>query len=307
MKGARGAATAVLTVLLAVAASACSASPGASDQGSLASLDDVGLTEAASTPGTTSGADLSGQSSIDVRSSDCPPGWTGLGVASIDATDPTVLGEVVACTDPSRSTTYLENTGTAVWLLGAAVPAASAFRYHSPTGEALFLQTVRAGRSREAIAPGSQLTIALPPTKVTFDVDLPLTYAWEGESLMVGKLDAYGDGLTTVSLAPDSQAGEALTACTVALEAFAAAHVDLAKADPVRTVLQGLGVSETAGPCRTAASEVVLGEPAYTNLADELALVGNDPQLTTLLTKRLRGAAAAAEALRNDVRLLLAP
>jgi hypothetical protein len=314
----RRAAAALLTTMVVATTLACSntaksAAAGPRSQAVPSSRDASPTSEVAPRSGASPTSEVApatapaGGASIDVRAAYCPSGWTALRVTSLGATEVTGLGAVIACTDASRTTTYLENRSSAAWLLGPTVPAASVFRYHAPLGLPLFLQTVRSSRNREAVTPGSQLSIALPPTAVSWEVDLPLTYAWEGHSLIVGKLEAFGEGYTTTSLTPGSQAGRALAACTVGIEIRAAASGDLEDADPVETTLAGLGARAAGGACRTATDSVVLGDPAYTSLSDELDQVAVDPQLTTALTIRLEAASAVTRALSDDVRLLVGP
>lgn len=217
MDAKRGVAAAVIVVAAVCWLSACSNRTSAVESDSTGTLADA---DAAAAPETGDSATATPRAGLGVArhqvpDTSCPDGWSGLVVTADTRVRSDHLDDVVACTDAARATTYVENAGHAVWVLDADAAAGEhVWRFRSGLAETSFLQVARDLRHREAMVPGSVLTVDLPPEEVAWDLDLPLTFGLEAHGLLVAALRSTGpDGADEAMMRRGPEA-KSLATCT---------------------------------------------------------------------------------------------
>ncbi len=303
---ARGVARPVVATVAVACLAACGLPLSQDDTAATVGEPGTGTGAASSAPGAVSTTDAG--TTYRVPQAACPRGWRGLSVASGPASRaPT---GVVACSDASGTTTYLENRSLATWLLDVDAAAASTiWRVDEGLAEVSFLQVARSARSREPMVPGAKLTIDVPPDQVSWDLDLPLSFAWETHRLITGLLlSDFGPLAMSKALTRHSRAGFALARCSVAVDDFAASVDGLDQVEPTSVVLTGLGSSSSAASrCRTAASQAHLRDPGtgeVVTMAGRLDQLGSRTGLLTSTRTRLTRAATYWRALHGGMHLV---
>ncbi len=275
----------LVATVLAATLTSCALDQGPAEEGSFASGSGTGFPASSDT-------DALDEVTYAVPDSSCPPGWTGVEVTTGGDGGVGDLDDVVACTDALEQRTYLENNSRIVWLLSATnVTPSTAVRMRPGLGETSFVRIVRETRGQEAMAPGSAMTVRVPPQEMSWTPDLPLTFGWEGHALTSAGLQSIDKSLATGALRRSNDAGDVLVACTLAVHGAASAVSDLAGADAAQVVLAGL----RSAPCRTAG--------VTARVAKQLGQVRSEAQRLKVLTANLSAAAASSQALPNGAQL----
>lgn len=198
--------------------------------------------------------------SHQVPSTSCPAAHPiGLAITTDSAAEVDRLADVIACTDAAGATTYLKNTGDAVWTLRSRATRAGLVNAVDDTLQATsFRAIVRAVRpdGPAMMTPGSAVTVDLPPALVQWDLDLLLSVDWMGHEVMAGKIKTIGMNWYLGALSRRSPARAALVRCTLGVDEAARSVPGLADADFTQVLLVGLGTASTVNQCRQAAVRI---------------------------------------------------
>lgn len=249
------------------------------------------------------------RSNYQVPDWQCPPGWTGLRLETDNPAEVKYLDAMPACTDSSRTRSYLENKTDAVWVLSS-TSVAGTWRSDRPSLErASFSGLAQARRPGTVVlAPGEAGTVDLPADGIRWDLDLPLSFGWEAHSIVAEKIASKGEAAVIAAFERRSPAGAAIASCTLAATEMASTYEELDEADATEVLVTSLGSAAAGGVCARQASRVPVVEAQTRQrvaLSTALSRVSRVTEGVEAAHTRLEGAQSWAKLARSGVRWIL--
>jgi hypothetical protein len=201
-----------------------------------------------------------------------------LQVSLVTAPNVPVRSDVIACTDDSRTSLSLRNTGVAVWVIALKQPA----EIHSVTEDAesdVFRQAF--GSDERLITPGRGVAVPTAPQDVTWTPDVAMSGSWLVHDYAVGMVIDYGRRSLAGILASNPARRDALVACVQAAYQTAVQTARQPAAAQVDALMATWNIRNSAGICgaswqRADYSDIRNKQP-YPRWQREIALWAEDP------------------------------
>lgn len=209
-----------------------------------------------------------------VPSAACPNNYpTGLAIETSNPDEVDYLSKVVACRTADGANTYLKNDSTAVFVVKSLNGSPWEIR-HEDDDPAKSSFRAAFSNGLQVLTPDDAMTVSLPPADLEWDISLQTSVAWQGDELVVEKLQSLGEKALVDELADrTSKPFAAVTQCALGVHSSAE---DAEHADPdelTSMVTTGLGVGVTGAQCTIATKQVLVTDPRtgkLESLADEL-------------------------------------
>lgn len=193
---------------------------------------------------------------------DCPSNYpVGLLIWTDVQVELEYLRDVLACTNPAHTLTYLKNTGEVVWKPRLTSPWSADVQYFHDSPKARSYRSAVAGRYAHALlTPEQVLVVGADPRVVAWDLDLPLSLSYQVHDTLVSELKRYGEGAVVAALDTRSRRGAALAGCTISGYNIATEAPDLAEKPPREWVMLGISGSAGVSTCVSSWQEADVAE-----------------------------------------------
>lgn len=183
-----------------------------------------------------------------------------LELGTTDASEAVYLSGWDACTSidsSGASYTWLRNGTDALWIMpgisweesraywasdkAATTERASLF-HETAASESMLGDTLY-------LSPGAAVRIARDPADVQWELNLPLTFAWEGQEALLDKLEEKGQQVVAQAFTRKSSVSRSIAICTLSVYNYASDLAEQEKSDAADVVLTGFTTVSAAGSC----------------------------------------------------------
>jgi hypothetical protein len=188
------------------------------------------------------------RATYQVPDADCPATFHhGLLISTETAAELKYVDKIVACTTDLGTETYLRNESDAVWALHNSLDA----RYFA-WSDNLRIASFRSifESDHVLLAPKGVITATVPPSALTWSIDLLHSLDWEAHELVADKLEAYGEAALIGGAGRLHPAGKALVQCTLAVHAYGKTIAALADEDLSDVLANALATGVAGNKCR---------------------------------------------------------
>jgi hypothetical protein len=208
------------------------------------------------------------RATYQVPDADCPSNYHhGLLIATETPAELQYVDKIVACTTDSGTETYLRNESDAVWTLHDSLDA----RYFS-WSDSLRIKSFRSivKSDQVLLTPKGVITATVPPSELTWSIDLLHSLDWEAHELFADKLVEYGELALVGGAGRVHPAGKALVQCTLAIHAYGKTLDALAEEDLTDVVSTGLATGVAGSKCRQQGANLRLSSDRSIVLTEDL-------------------------------------
>jgi hypothetical protein len=188
------------------------------------------------------------RATYQVPDADCPTNFRhGLLIATETPAELRYVDKIVACTTDQGTETYLRNESDAVWTLHNTLDA-NYFTWSDSARIKSFRSIFES--DQVLLTPKGVITATVPPSALTWSIDLLHSLDWEAHELFADKLVEYGELALVRQAGRVHPAGKALVQCTLAIHAYGETLDALAEEDLTDVVSTGLATGVAGSKCR---------------------------------------------------------
>jgi hypothetical protein len=235
----------------------------------------------------------------------CPrPYVIGLRVQTTTPEEIPYLRQIVACKTVDGRNTFLKNTSEAVWVLRNHGAVSGRVDHEQ---DSMRKQSFRRLFTGQLLTPDDSVVINLPPSVLEWQIDLPMSAAWQGHEVVADDLRARGEGVLIDGLARRGATRSAVAKCTFSVLSTAEGLSDADADDLTSAVTAGLGAGSTAGTCAAAARRVSARNPSTgLTLTEDLAKLGQRADQLEKVANGLKNAKRFAVVVDDLLKFLVA-